>query len=284
MRKKVNSARYLSVSVLSLTLVASPGVGWADIATSHSPDVSTTSTSSTNALQSVTGTVNPLVTAGKASFVSQMVPDKQMSLAFLLKPRQMSKLEQIVATGHNVSPQDYQTQFAPTADATQTVQSFIAQSGLTVVSSQSDLILVKGTVDQVQKALHVKLNNYVANKKSFFSTANNPTVPAGVAENLVSIVGLNDVTYTTGPLKAHADPTSGNALPQFLTPDAVRTAYGLIPAYTNGIDGTGEKIAILMSGGFDNADVKAFSDQFGIPYQDSNIQAVKVPGTPDPMP
>ncbi|MGZ4107226.1 MAG: hypothetical protein ACXVDE_06130, partial [Tumebacillaceae bacterium] len=128
MRKKVNSARYLSVSFLSLALVASPGVGWADIATSHSTDVSTTSTSSTNALQSVTGTVNPLVTAGKASFVSQMVPDKQMSLAFLLKPRQMSKLEQIVATGHNVSPQDYQTQFAPTADATQTVQSFIAQS------------------------------------------------------------------------------------------------------------------------------------------------------------
>jgi kumamolisin len=232
-----------------------------------------------NTYQVFSNTISPWVTSKKATYVSKLSQSQELTLDFVMKPRQYNILSSLVGSGGKITPEEYRAQFSPTQETQQSIASFAKQSGLSVVSTMPDLLVVRGTVGVIEKALHINMNNYSMRGKEFYSPANNPLLPASIATNLVGIVGLDEVTFTAGPVKA-ASPSPSVPPSVMATPDAVRTAYGLIPAYGNHITGAGESIAILMTGGFDPSDVKNFSNTFGIPYNSTNITAVQVQGTP----
>ena len=74
--------------------------------------------------------------------------------------------------------------FAPTAEETKTVQRFLESHNLKLVriGANNFFLRARGTVDDVEKAFHVQLNNYQVHDKVIRANANDPYVegPAGV--------------------------------------------------------------------------------------------------------
>ena len=224
------------------------------------------------------GAVSPVVASGKARLVAALAPQRVLRLALVLRPRHGAALSALAASGQHISPRSYQQRFAPSPSALTSMHEFVQGGGLRVLHTFRDLVLVQGTAAQVERLLHVRLNEYRLGGRVFFATASDPVLPASVASQVTGIVGLNQV-----PMSAESPSLSGgNSTSGFLTPDAVRTAYGLIPAYGNGVTGAGTSIAIVMTGGFNASDVQAFSQTFGLPFNAANIAAVPVQGTPVP--
>ena len=87
--------------------------------------------------------------------------------------------------------------FAPTAEETKTVQRFLESHNLKVVRIGADnfFLRARGTVDDVEKAFHVQLNNYQVHDKTIRANATDPYVegPAGVLVRAVS--GLDTGEY-----------------------------------------------------------------------------------------
>ena len=53
-----------------------------------------------------------------------------------------------------------------------------------------------------------------------------------------------------------------------LVPDDLATIYNIAPLYAAGIDGEGQKIAIIGDSSLDLSDMRAFRQQFNLPYND----------------
>ena len=222
--------------------------------------------------------ISPVVASGLARKVGRLPPGRVLRLAFVLQPRHSVALLALAGERQRVDGARYAAEFTPAPAAVETVVGFAAGAGLQVLQRFPDLVLVQGTAGQVAAALHVTLNTYRTGARSFYATADAPVVPAAVGDVLAGIVGLNGVPYTAGPATVIDPGATSN-----FTPDAVRTAYGFMPAYGNGIDGTGRNIAVIMSGDFSPADVQTFSQTFGLPYAAPRIRRVPVPGTPAPL-
>jgi subtilase family serine protease len=64
------------------------------------------------------------------------------------------------------------------------------------------------------------------------------------------------------------------------TPRDFATIYNLHPLYANGIDGTGQKIAVMGQVNIDLNDIRAFRAAAGLPANDPEV--ILVPGSSDP--
>jgi subtilase family serine protease len=117
-------------------------------------------------------------------------------------------------------------------------------------------------------------------------------IPAGLAGAVTGVVGLDTrplsspqtETPQPAPLAAAAGLTAadspgsayqprggtasgcaGGLASGGFTPNQYRTAYGFDPLYTGGLDGAGERVALIEINGFKSADIKAFATCFGLP-------------------
>jgi|GEM_PF-576914 len=286
LRRFQRALQAAAVAVATACLPLCPAVAAAAAAGGASGPVTPASVQrSTQAPQALAHSVSPLVSSGKARRVGPLAPGQVLRLAFVLQPRDPAGLLAVAAARRQVSAAQYQADFAPPASAVQAVRGFSAGAGLSVVQQLPGMVVVQGTAAQVSAALHITLNDYRAGTRTFYANADDPTVPGSVAAAVAGIVGLTQVEYSAGPAPTTPVPATATgtdaAQTYGFTPDAVRTAYGLIPAYGNGVTGAGTDIAVVMSGAFNPSDVQTFSQTFGLPYNPAQIVAVQaVPQVP----
>lgn len=225
------------------------------------------------------GAVSPLVASGQARRLGPLPAGQVLRLAFVLRPRDPAGLQALAASRQALGPAGFAADFAPTAAARQAVAGFAVTAGLTVLGQFPGLVLVQGSAAKVAAALQVSLGEYRAGGQTFYGNAQAPTLPAAVAPLLAGVVGLTQVRYSAAPVHPAA---AVAATSSYFTPDALRAAYGLIPAYGNGVTGAGTDIAVVMTGAFNPADVQTFSQTFGLPAAAGQFQAVPVAGDPAP--
>ncbi|MGZ4112223.1 MAG: S53 family peptidase, partial [Tumebacillaceae bacterium] len=237
--------------------------------------IQTNGTTTAAKVQALHGTVNPLVASGKAKRVNETDPNRLLRLGFVLQPRNEALMTSYATSGKKLTVSQFKADFAPTSTAVSTVKDFLVKGNLKVVSQTDDLLMIEGTAAQLEKALHVKFNNYQLKNYKFYANENDPVLPTEVKVALKGIIGLNQTPYSTVPVHKYVDYGQND----YFTPDAVRSSYGMIPAYGNGIDGSNRNIAILMTGDYSDDDVKKFSQTFGIPYNASKFVRRHVPGT-----
>jgi subtilase family serine protease len=117
-------------------------------------------------------------------------------------------------------------------------------------------------------------------------------IPAGLAGAVTGVVGLDTRPLTSGqsetpkpaPLAAAngltaadnpgsayqprggaASGCAGGLASGGFTPNQYRTAYGFDPLATAGLDGAGERVALIEINGFKSSDIKAFAACFALP-------------------
>jgi kumamolisin len=147
---------------------------------------------------------------------------------------------------HFLTQQQANQRFDPTVAQERAVERWLQSSGLTVMHTYPNHLIVdvRGTVAQIERLLHLSIKNYrltVRGKgRTFFAPATNPTVPASVSAIVQSITGLDSYPriHLLGNGTAHGAP------PYY--PQDFANAYNVNPLWNAGYTGSGQHIAVTL--------------------------------------
>ncbi len=251
------------------------------------------------------GNVSPLATAQNQGAVA---PDGlllgKMTLVLKRSAAQETALKDLLDKQQNpksplfhrwLTPAEFGQQFGVAAEDLQKVTAWLQSQGLKVesVSPGRNFVTFSGTHGQLRNAFHTEVHAYTINGQKYWSNATDPKVPAALAPVISGFVSLNNFpkkalhTTTTSIRKdksghwVRTEP-AGQASPLFNTtisghqlfgvsPYDFAKIYNVLPLWNEGIDGTGQTIAIVSNSDIDPADVDAFRSTFGLPQKKLNI-------------
>ncbi|MEA2131108.1 MAG: hypothetical protein QOJ85_3999 [Solirubrobacteraceae bacterium] len=224
-----------------------------------------------------------------------------------LRPRDEAGLRAFVAHvtdpadpryGHFLSAAQFRARFAPSKADADAVASWLRASGLSVTAIPANrrFVAVSGTVAQAHRAFGLTIGRVRALGSVVNAPLQRARVPGALHRIVAGVRGLDggDVAQARSPLPPPAYATSGPcssyfgevaagdapgalgqpgpfpAVPCGYTPQQLRSAYGLDPAYAAGIDGRGVKVAIIDP--FDSPrarqDTDTYSARHGLPPVD----------------
>ena len=199
-----------------------------------------------------------------------------VSIAFRLSSSQQTDLDRLLreqqdpsSTNYHkwLTPDEYAARFGMTQADLAKVTSWLKSQGLTIeqISRSRTEISVSGTVAQIEHAFHTELHNYTINGERHFANATDLSFPTAFASQVLGVRNLND--FHPKPHLRPASPhfTSNLSGNHFLEPGDFATIYNLGPLYSQGLDGSGEKIAVVGQTTISISDVTAFRAASGLP-------------------
>ena len=137
------------------------------------------------------------------------------------------------------------------------------------VPASRNMIAFSGTAQQVESALYTEMHRYVVNGKEHYANASEPSVPAALSDVVSGFRGMNNFQLKPRVLRKMSPKfTSGISGNHFITPPDFATIYDVNPLYQRGIDGTGQKIAVVGQSDVRLSDIQAFRKNSGLPAND----------------
>jgi uncharacterized protein (TIGR03437 family) len=195
------------------------------------------------------------------------------ALTLFLKPSasQQADLRQLLEDQQNpasplyhrwLTPNEFADRFGLNPSDIAATADWLRSQGFTVnkIAHSRTWIAFSGAAGQAEDAFHTEIHHYVLDGKQHFANATQPSIPAAVAGFVSGIGGLDD--FAPEPVEPRM--TSSNGV-HTLAPDDIATIYDIAPLYQSGIDGAGQKIAVMGGSQFNAsglADVAAFRSKF----------------------
>jgi pseudomonalisin len=158
-------------------------------------------------------------------------------------------------------------------DLAQTVN-WLQTHGMSVeeVTAGRRAVIFSGTAAQVNAAFHTQIRLYRVGSELHHANASDPEIPQALAGVVGGVASLHDFQSQPlhGPVKTPSPAfTSGSA--HYMAPADFATIYDVAPLYQQGIDGSGQTIAIVGRSNINLADVRSFRNYFGLPANDPQI-------------
>ena len=155
----------------------------------------------------------------KAVDLGGLDPSQIISVTVWLKMQNENKLDQLVRQQNQkgsssyhkwITQQEFNTSFAPTPQAVNSVKNFLTSHGLTVqaIAENNMYIKVQGSVGNIEKAFHVQIDNYNLNGVVYRSNKGNPSVNSVSGGHIAAITGLDDFGFEPANVRA----TDGNGV------------------------------------------------------------------------
>lgn len=208
--------------------------------------------------KTLNGHVPDVVAQGHATLIGPHGGADVISIAVGLALPDPSGLEQFLQTvndptspryHHFLTQDEANASFNPTPEAEQRVIGWLQAGGLQVTATFPNHLLVDatGSVSQIERLLHVSINDYhgpvQGTDMTFRAPSNNPTVDASVADVVDSVSGLDTAhrfyILNSGPNgKAHGAPA--------YYPQDFANAYDVNPLWNAGYRGAGQHIGITL--------------------------------------
>ncbi|HEY1593210.1 MAG TPA: S53 family peptidase [Solirubrobacteraceae bacterium] len=161
---------------------------------------------------------------------------------------------------HFTSASAFGERFGVSRDALRDAIRSLRRDGVQVatVYPQHTAIDARAPAGVVERLFGVRLMDYRGpGGRRLHAPVGTPSVPAGLADTVSAVSGLDgrDRTYSDDVPSSGLDPTDASA------------AYDLAPLHAQGIDGQGEKVAVISFGTFRQSNLAGFDRQFGLPVQ-----------------
>jgi subtilase family serine protease len=185
-----------------------------------------------------------------------------------------------------LTPEQFASSFGLSDSDLDKVLSWLARQGFNVqeTARSRTWIAFSGSAEQVEAAFHTQIHRYVVNEESHYANASEPSVPSALAGAVLGFRSLNN--FRPKPrsrfkkLSLRPNFTSSVTGAHYLAPADFATIYGVNLLYRSGIDGTGQKIAVMGQTDIQISDIEAFRSASGLPS--NNPKVVLIPGSPDP--
>jgi len=209
------------------------------------------------------------------------------ALVFKLAPAQQSALEKLLAEQQNprssnyrkwLTPEQYAARFGMSDDDLAKVGFWLKSQGLTVngFSRGRTGIFFSGTAAQVEGVFRTEVHHYLVNGEMHFANATELSVPGALSGMVLGLRGLDDFRPKSRAHAVKPNFTSHVTGNHFVSPGDFATIYNLKPLYDAGLDGTGEKIAVVGQTQIHTTDIDAFRSAAGLPA--ANLQLVLITG------
>ncbi len=176
-----------------------------------------------------------------------------------------------------LTPDQFDSMFAPTSNQVQQVIAFLQSQGLTVTSVAPNNLLIDatGSVTQAQQAFHTQISTYRLGARTFYANTSAPSVPASISQYITSIGGLdNSVQYhplysrlasNSQPGRHWQRPTShqhGHVISfagqNGYGPKELSGAYDAAPLQNANIQGDNQTVAVFELDGYQQSDVMQY--------------------------
>ncbi|HUI27464.1 MAG TPA: protease pro-enzyme activation domain-containing protein, partial [Candidatus Kryptonia bacterium] len=203
-------------------------------------------------------------------------PTTQHSIVVGLDLRNRDELETLLADIQNphspnyrrfLTPEEFDSRYAPRADAEQRVVDHLQASGLRVTHRFRNRLLVSaaGSVAALEHAFGVEMHTVSLRGKSHYASVSEPSLPDDVASDVVGVIGLDDLAAMHPHVRAvqpSAAPSA--ALGSFccsLSPADLHALYDNSGTY----DGGGQTVIIAGAYAWSAGDVTEFDATWGLP-------------------
>jgi hypothetical protein len=227
----------------------------------------------------VAGSVHPLTR--RAADLGAVNPDMELDGIVLntgLSTAQQNDMETLLGALQNpasaqyhhwLTQEEFGARFGLSDADLDKVKGWLRSEGFTVerVASSRNAIYFRGTAGQVESAFHTQLRQYGLGQRTHFANATELQVPAGIAQVLLNVRGLNNfrlkpnVQRTSPKMKTEFTYAAGES---FLTPGDWATIYDVLPIYSAGYDGTGSDVGVVGQTYAPQVDIDNFRQAAGL--------------------
>jgi subtilase family serine protease len=188
-----------------------------------------------------------------------------------------------------LTPDQFAQQFGPTVEQRQQVIDYLTGQGFSVTQMYPTLVDFSGPQSLAERVFGVTINDYTApDGRSFFSNASRPTLPAYIAQSIVSISGLDNANkFSHPPVPSQNAPSlSSNAAANCpaagqsgggsggggifgggsqvaYIPSQFSKAYNYDGLHNAGLHGEGQTVGVFELDGYSQSDIQAYAQCFG---------------------
>ena len=244
-------------------------------------------------LATVAGNVHPKIRTSVDQ--GRVMPSLEMpyiTLALAPSASQQAELDQLLMQQQTpgspnyhrwLTPEEFGQRFGASDSDIAKIRQWLEQQGFDVVSvgRGRNWIAASGTAAQVEAAFHTEIHSFLRNGKTHFANVSAPSVPAAIAPLIHNIRGLNDFKMKPR-LGRRVQPRNNSGTGyHFLAPDDFATIYDVVPLYSAGINGTGQKIAVAGQIQVNLSDIEQFRTRFNLPANDPQLvlAGARTPGS-----
>jgi len=180
---------------------------------------------------------------------------------------------------HFATGTDLAARFGPSLTAYDAVVAYLQKSGLTLIEGSASrlTITVRGSRDQMEHAFGVQLHDFELDGRSFFASDVDPALPATIAPFVQSVSGLDNLARPQPHTARVLASAAANLAPAPYAPSSIGTAYNFAGA-GSGINGAGQKVALLEYDSFTMSDVTNWIAYEGLPAALANNVSVRSMG------
>lgn len=223
-----------------------------------------------------------------ASLIAPVEENTSMQLTLALNLRNPLDLDKFLAELHDTKSPNYQRWISPNefgerfgVDKTeyQAMVSWLESEGFIVDRTWPNRLAINfsGTVAKIEKTFQLQINRYQYSERQYFANNKAPQIPARFASNVLTVLGLENFSEPEPLHKKLANIDKSNSSKDSaltfngrtaLAPKDFQIAYNTAPLIAEGIDGTGQEIAIAARSDFNVSDVQKFRSDFGLTAND----------------
>jgi hypothetical protein len=162
-----------------------------------------------------------------------------------------------------LDPTEIADRFGPTRTEYELVRRWLTAQGLAVVdeSPYRTAVVVAGGAARVEAAFATRVRLLGRRGRVYHAPADDPLLPASIALSVRGVLGLDDLPKFRPRFIADARLDDGKTA---LSPQDFATAYGVAALQSAGLTGSGRSIAVVARSNFDDGDITAFSNLFGV--------------------
>jgi uncharacterized protein (TIGR03437 family) len=225
-------------------------------------------------------------------------PERRISGIMLVLKRtssQQAELEKLLADQQDQSspfyhqwltPQQFAARFGLSPNDINRITEWLKGEGFSIdnVANARNWILFSGTAGEINRTFHTEIHNYRVDGQMHYANATDPSIPAALEPIVSRIFGLDDFHMKPGgrrrppvPFKPDYNASDGS---HALTPADITAIYDINALYAKGIDGTGQKIAVIGQTDINISDVELFRSQYQLGSNDP--QKVLMKGSANP--
>ncbi len=172
-----------------------------------------------------------------------------------------------------LTPEQFAEHFGTSSEDVQRIVNWLESQGMRIdeISPARRTITFSGTAAQVQSAFATSMRQYRVNGALHIANATDPSIPSALAPVVNGVLSLHD--FRVQSMHSAATPiaeiTYGNA--HYLSPADLAMIYDLNALYSQGLNGSGESVAVVARSNINLSDVHSFRSTFGLPINDPQI-------------
>lgn len=214
------------------------------------------------------------------------LPISRMTLVLRRGSAQQAALDALVAGQQDpksaeyrkwLTPDGFGSHFGLSQNDLNKIAAWLKQNGLVVneVPKGRWTIIFSGTAGQVQSTFRTEIHYYDINGTRHRANSSPLQIPRALAPVVVGILGIHD--FRPVPVaRTESAPRFGDGStgPHYLFPSDYAAIYDLNPLYSNGIDGSGQTIAIVGDCNIDTSVTQTFRTLTGLPPNDVSVTVV----------